>query len=128
MSPSSRPVNGPASSIPSSTTRTPASGPGPFMSRAAAGASVAASVIVRLFRVAHAGDEDVTGLVDMLLHHQLGALAVARLERFCDLPVVVRGDLALLDREPDVGAVDERQLDHLADELGDAAAARGVED
>src|SRR5689334_20193230 len=86
MSPSSRPVKGPASSMPSSITRTPASGPGPFVSRCAAGASVACSVMC-VFGLAHARDEDIAGFEDVLFHHQLRALGVAGLERLRDLAV-----------------------------------------
>src|SRR4051812_42670738 len=98
-SPSSRPANGPASMPPSSMTLTPASGPSGAAWRSSGSGF-------------ERGDERVTGLIDVLLHDHGGALAVVLAERGHELLVVVRRLAPLVGRVPDVGLVDERQVDH----------------
>src|SRR4051812_18060545 len=100
-SPSIRPANGPASMPPSSMTRSPASGP-----VASSGAGFERC------------DERIPGLIDVLLHDECRALAVVAAEGGHELLVVVRGLPALVGRVPDVGLVDERQVDDRTGHLG----------
>src|SRR4051794_31892534 len=110
-SPSSRPANGPASMPPSSRTRSPASGPAP-----PSGAGFECC------------DERVPGLIDVLLHDQRCPLAVVAPEGGHELLVVVRGLAALVGRVPDVGLVDERQVDDRAGHLGQPPVVGGGQD
>ena len=135
MSPSSRPVNGPASSMPSSTTRTPASGPGPA---GVAGRCVAAAGRPRVTALrrpalgSRSRDAAATSrsraskTCSFMTSSARSASRVA--SAFDDLPVVVRRDPLLVGRVPDVRLVDERQLDHLAHHAGEPRAPGGVED
>ena len=73
-------------------------------------------------------DEDVTGLEDVLAHHDLRPLAVGPGERLHELEVVVVRRPYLLGRVPDVGLVDERQRDDLPHHARQAVALGGRED
>jgi hypothetical protein len=72
--------------------------------------------------------EDVPCLEDVLAHHELGALAVALLERGHELQVGVERRRRLGRRVPDVRLVDERQRDDLAHHAAEPLAPRSVED
>ena len=81
MSPSSRPVNGPASSCPSSTTRTPASGPGPSVApRRQLRLRTRSCVLLEDVRLLglELRNQEVARLEHVLCHHELGPLGVAR--------------------------------------------------
>jgi hypothetical protein len=107
--------------------RTPASGPGPS-ELWASGAVIRSPAVTAVLHLAHAHDQHVAGLEDVLLHHQLGPLPVARLERARDLLVVVQRDLPLLVRVPDVRAVDEREVGDGADDALEPVAPGRFED
>ena len=125
-------MNGPASSCPSSTTRTPASGPGavgcPRVGSCDCGLGHASSSKTSACLGLELRNQEVARLEHVLRHHELGPLGVARGKGGRDLAVVVLGDELLLRRIPHVGSVDERELDDAPDHLGKTLAAGSLED